>query len=219
MKRLPRAHPRSRGENQARQTGSLRSSGSSPLTRGKPIRTRPTMPLHRLIPAHAGKTTDAAPETASPEAHPRSRGENIERIGRGWSAWGSSPLTRGKRCSAKRRLLIGRLIPAHAGKTAGDASTWPPTPAHPRSRGENLIRSSGDISAQGSSPLTRGKPGPAVDGDLDLGLIPAHAGKTPTRARTVTWRWAHPRSRGENFSFARVTTLRGGSSPLTRGKR
>ena len=50
----------------------------------------------------------------------------------------------------------------------------------------------------GSSPLTRGKLSDALRLAAHPGLIPAHAGKTPTSLpRGVTPR-AHPRSRGEN---------------------
>ena len=52
------------------------------------------------------------------------------------------------------------------------------TRAHPRSRGENLIGVAADLSAQGSSPLTRGKQSFADGFDGSSGLIPAHAGKT-----------------------------------------
>ena len=50
--------------------------------------------------------------------------------------------------------------------------------AHPRSRGENrgLIENLGE--AQGSSPLTRGKPRISSAFPGVRGLIPAHAGKT-----------------------------------------
>ena len=70
----------------------------------------------------------------------------------------------------------------------------------------------------GSSPLTRGKPGNGevlADGER---LIPAHAGNT---AKTPPWRsgsWAHPRSRGENELSALPPCDLHGSSPLTRGK-
>ena len=50
------AHPRSRGENSAPATAIRRPSGSSPLTRGKRQRNVQTVDVHRLIPAHAGKT-------------------------------------------------------------------------------------------------------------------------------------------------------------------
>ena len=50
------AHPRSRGENGERRGASMSIGGSSPLTRGKRIRTVAMRPRARLIPAHAGKT-------------------------------------------------------------------------------------------------------------------------------------------------------------------
>ena len=112
------AHPRSRGENSS--TGSRLTSypGSSPLTRGKLA--SPMLParLQRLIPAHAGKTRTSRIDFLSSRAHPRSRGENYSKIDATWGAMGSSPLTRGKHDVVQLPVLTGRLIPAHAGKTA-----------------------------------------------------------------------------------------------------
>ena len=71
--------------------------------------------------------------------------------------------------------------------------------AHPRSRGENVIRMPERVRDAGSSPLTRGKPRPSCGDVSALRLIPAHAGKTRARARGFGC-WC-------------------GSSPLTRGKR
>ena len=50
------AHPRSRGENRMRHGPGPWRPGSSPLTRGKQHRGHRRSGLHRLIPAHAGKT-------------------------------------------------------------------------------------------------------------------------------------------------------------------
>ena len=50
----------------------------------------------RLIPAHAGKTTEATAISALTQAHPRSRGENVLAAPMIVLIWGSSPLTRGK---------------------------------------------------------------------------------------------------------------------------
>ena len=71
----------------------------------------------------------------------------------------------------------------------------------------------------GSSPLTRGKLVFASDGETELGLIPAHAGKTGYDAAISARIWAHPRSRGENAMFDSARSHCPGSSPLTRGKR
>ena len=52
-----------------------------------------------------------------------------------------------------------------------------------------------------------------------LGLIPAHAGKTSKDSSTESVQWAHPRSRGENGVSHEIGCGVAGSSPLTRGKR
>ena len=112
------AHPRSRGENAHDVEEAVFGGGSSPLTRGKHTRRQVARDDHRLIPAHAGKTTPARPRRGHGRAHPRSRGENI--IARGGRAWrsGSSPLTRGKLGITPPLENRPRLIPAHAGKTS-----------------------------------------------------------------------------------------------------
>ena len=91
---------------------------------------------------------------------------------------GSSPLTRGKPDPVPRRLDGRRLIPAHAGKTRRRCRGHVESPAHPRSRGENLEVDFLKIGGLGSSPLTRGKPSLAPTAAAAAGLIPAHAGKT-----------------------------------------
>ena len=92
-----RAHPRSRGENPTAYRGNAANAGSSPLTRGKPLRGLP----------------GAGPEVA----HPRSRGENARIDAAIRLAQGSSPLTRGKPHRIQGQRGKRGLIPAHAGKT------------------------------------------------------------------------------------------------------
>ena len=70
----------------------------------------------------------------------------------------------------------------------------------------------------GSSPLTRGKPGEGRAGGARGGLIPAHAGKTVFMIVVVATETAHPRSRGENGRPQERVIWKSGSSPLTRGK-
>ena len=131
---------------------------------------------------------------------------------------GPSPLTRGKHSLAAPNAPPGGLIPAHAGKTRHTLCPSSSGTAHPRSRGENSNAADRSTPAGGSSPLTRGK---LVEGarlfDV-VGLIPAHAGKTPLVSHRAISRPAHPRSRGENEYQARKSVTVRGSSPLTRGK-
>ena len=212
------AHPRSRGENRTDGPYGIVPRGSSPLTRGK----RPPAGWSRscpgLIPAHAGKTSTPCGTSSRRWAHPRSRGENIQRQLPVELIQGSSPLTRGKHLiEAEAQQRFG-LIPAHAGKTREAGTSRMPSRAHPRSRGENLQDIFDLVSAAGSSPLTRGKP-PAGHADPSrTGLIPAHAGKTRASWARSCPRRAHPRSRGENLVWHPEDWHPAGSSPLTRGK-
>ena len=131
---------------------------------------------------------------------------------------GSSPLTRGKRDLEEAVPVLGRLIPAHAGKTHGQRSAPSRARAHPRSRGENGMKKYQIDWIQGSSPLTRGKLNERRDLTLPEGLIPAHAGKTARTGTTRARQRAHPRSRGENAHRSPPGSALSGSSPLTRGK-
>ena len=132
-----RAHPRSRGENLQHRPSRCLARGSSPLTRGKRAGVLLGWPACRLIPAHAGKTTEALRVLKPGGAHPRSRGENMVSVLSVCRLGGSSPLTRGKPLVKSRAIEEARLIPAHAGKTIRSAWSRPAARAHPRSRGEN----------------------------------------------------------------------------------
>ena len=212
------AHPRSRGENKPSFSAMLSAVGSSPLTRGKRLRPVPRTPLPGLIPAHAEKTSCRSPGWPESAAHPRSRGENGTASRPRYRARGSSPLTRGKREDSLAPAALGRLIPAHAGKTMPHPASWRQTQAHPRSRGENTAIPPVPLPFTGSSPLTRGKPRSQGCSRRWCGLIPAHAGKTAFGAADPKIDGAHPRSRGENWKYLAVGFALCGSSPLTRGK-
>ena len=214
-----KAHPRSRGEN-GHTKGTLKcTSGSSPLTRGKPRVGGRRRARVRLIPAHAGKTLVVNVGDVGQQAHPRSRGENPRGRAPRTLTRGSSPLTRGKPGTSPTYQRPPRLIPAHAGKTHATCHRRHPPTAHPRSRGENGIFVFSVIFLVGSSPLTRGKRLSSQRTSTAARLIPAHAGKTTGRAWRCAGSWAHPRSRGENESCAADGRQLPGSSPLTRGKR
>ena len=192
--------------------------GSSPLTRGKLVHGLLNGDRGRLIPAHAGKTSGRITVCHAFPAHPRSRGENVLMSLGLWARSGSSPLTRGKLRSLTRSSLTGRLIPAHAGKTAVIDTLIADRAAHPRSRGENRLLLPQRPVERGSSPLTRGKRGPLPRPLGRVRLIPAHAGKTVKFGYTNRDGSAHPRSRGENGLGVGRLRCGCGSSPLTRGK-
>ena len=213
-----RAHPRSRGENIQTSSQTVKTSGSSPLTREKRRAGCIDGLVQRLIPAHAGKTDAARPERERAGAHPRSRGENRCFEDAPLGCRGSSPLTRGKQSYVPGFGALGGLIPAHAGKTLVGVSSHRVRRAHPRSRGENVSCAIVIIRVSGSSPLTRGKHSWGPCPLSRSWLIPAHAGKTSAHRAHSGGERAHPRSRGENRFSWLVSSTPLGSSPLTRGK-
>ena len=151
--------------------------------------------------------------------HPRSHGENVIDDGEARTGGGSSPLTRGKRPASDRGHGTAGLIPAHAGKTVPQGPRRSVSRAHPRSREENYAGASDVLRRNGSSPLTRGKRHACSARPVRDRLIPAHAGKTSSFSWLLRRSAAHPRSRGENSRVVMMVPFRGGSSPLTRGKR
>ena len=114
-------------------------------------------------------------------------------------------------------LHVG-LIPARAGKTRMLFTASALHPAHPRSRGENVVPLGQAAWVRGSSPLARGKPGAPHQRARLFRLIPARAGKTKPLNKTNPTLRAHPRSRGENLGAGVKVAESGGSSPLARGK-
>ena len=67
-------------------------------------------------------------------------------------------------------------------------------------------------------PRIRGEHGPGNRSREDaVGIIPAYAGSTPTRASGTNRRWDHPRIRGEHGGALSSPSGVSGSSPHTRG--
>ena len=85
--------------------------------------------------------------------------------------------------------------------------------------GENTFALAYVVGAKGSSPRGRGKLRAQDRSAHHLGLIPAWAGKTPTRRMAAPCPWAHPRVGGENRRLGGRRRRYQGSSPRGRGKR
>ena len=113
--------------------------GSSPLTRGTPVRFKPSFSLIRFIPAYAGNSRETVSRSKSKSVHPRLRGELNLRSDNVSEAGGSSPLTRGTRDSGRVCYLIARFIPAYAGNSILELHSSLCYPAHPRLRGELML--------------------------------------------------------------------------------
>ena len=110
-------HPRACGTNSLQHLTILRSDGSSPRMRDKPVGEPFPCVAVRIIPAHAGQTLAFASPLVRVTDHPRACGANFGRHGLVDGVHGSSPRMRGKRTIGCFLDFVPRIIPAHAGQT------------------------------------------------------------------------------------------------------
>ena len=178
--------------------GRVRDAGSPPRMRGRPV-SWPTPGRHRrLTPAYAGKTTRASAALPRTRAHPRVCGEDyLDRLDAA-GVKGSPPRMRGRRSSKRGTPHDHRLTPAYAGKTPRRALPASACRAHPRVCGEDPPSSPSRTGATGSPPRMRGRLAWRKGDVADVGLTPAYAGKTRSRASRRRVGRAHPRVCGED---------------------
>ena len=131
---------------------------------------------------------------------------------------GLSPLARGKRRVAKRRILQVGPIPAGAGETAARRDQSQTCRAYPRWRGGNTCTHPDAPTRWGLSPLARGKLQVAEHFHSRRGPIPAGAGETTCGMASSRASRAYPRWRGGNVVSVNTAIQQQGLSPLARGK-
>ena len=131
--------------------------GSPPRMRGKLRCCCHCASPPRITPADAGKTHLHAPLLLLPEDHPRGCGENAIGHEGDQGIKGSPPRMRGKLNNESLGILLGRITPADAGKTAICGSNTKRQKDHPRGCGENAFPSSPTAVTEGSPPRMRGK--------------------------------------------------------------
>ena len=150
-------HPRLRGEGVISPADHGFSSGSSPPARGRAAPSPPWPLAWRVIPACAGKGTQAIPEAWIRAGHPRLRGEG-ERVGQHpGDDDGSSPPARGRAAGSAPSPSRFRVIPACAGKGKAAERGHRLVPGHPRLRGEGSRSAWLRKTGVGSSPPARGR--------------------------------------------------------------
>ena len=171
-------HPRPCGEKPCTLLGDAMAAGSPPPMRGKGTFFLQNVPLHRITPAHAGKSPRCNYFRGSPKDHPRPCGEKEQVRPTAAGRRGSPPPMRGKE-SVMDYVSIGIMD-------------------HPRPCGEKVgvrvrVRAGG-----GSPPPMRGKVHMAFYPPL-IGITPAHAGKSPYMLTLTQKNWDHPRPCGEKI--------------------
>ena len=131
---------------------------------------------------------------------------------------GSSPRVRGKAQKQITPANLSGIIPAGAGKSFVEVNFDRLRSDHPRGCGEKLRAAPRGRGNAGSSPRVRGKEQTLRNEALNLGIIPAGAGKRLSGASVPTARQDHPRGCGEKAGSPRGPCGLWGSSPRVRGK-
>ena len=111
-------HPRIRGEHMMALAVASSHAGSSPHTRGAPVRVNGADNVRRIIPAYAGSTSGWIVGRRGVWDHPRIRGEHPRSKSPGGFFHGSSPHTRGALRLHRRHQTRRGIIPAYAGSTS-----------------------------------------------------------------------------------------------------
>ena len=146
-------HPRSRGVYRQYRDMQVNVTGSSPLARGLPSRTKGAMMPGRIIPARAGFT--------------------LLQLGADLPGQGSSPLARGLLLPARFGRLWRRIIPARAGFTPW--RNW----GTALSRGSSPLARGLPVSAPDTPPRDRIIPARAGFTMAESGLSPKSGGSSP----------------------------------------
>ena len=214
-----RVHPRTGGATGYRGRGLFGNQGPSPHTRGNRLRAVEPPGGAGSIPAHAGQPAAVGARLTARRVHPRTRGATHRVAISGRYDAGPSPHTRGNRRRGCRAQLRERSIPAHAGQPMPGRRWCRVARVHPRTRGATRLARGESVSRQGPSPHTRGNPLLGMDGTLDRGSIPAHAGQPRAVRSSRSSSRVHPRTRGATPLPAHGGILLEGPSPHTRGNR
>ena len=210
-------HPRACGEHATVCAVKGGQSGSSPRMRGTLFASACCIFPPGIIPAHAGNTFPHRAPSTPYRDHPRACGEHLRFRCRSFSLAGSSPRMRGTLCLLIKRIAQPGIIPAHAGNTRNTLVLGNPSRDHPRACGEHVKCAHGVRFGMGSSPRMRGTHRRAFRQGRRAGIIPAHAGNTPSTSSDARYSGDHPRACGEHTRFVVKSKVATGSSPRMRG--
>ena len=171
-----------------------------------------------ITPAPAGKTPTVKSYPIFFQDHPRTCGENEANRKVKKFIRGSPPHLRGKQFRKNKIGIQRRITPAPAGKTTRVFACISVYGDHPRTCGENSMRSRAKSTPPGSPPHLRGKPLLSLLFSSILRITPAPAGKTKQWILHRLKHRDHPRTCGENLHGEIVEIVAQGSPPHLRGK-
>ena len=210
-------HPRACGEQIGDDVPAGCYYGSSPRVRGTGCHRPDRCRVRRFIPARAGNRTARRTTSPASSVHPRACGEQAFRSSPAAFATGSSPRVRGTVPRHRHGRDRRRFIPARAGNSAAASTATADHLVHPRACGEQGCFSCSARRSRGSSPRVRGTAHVAHRLRVPPRFIPARAGNSWCRSRSLRAVPVHPRACGEQASIASWKSGAFGSSPRVRG--
>ena len=146
-----------------------------PLMRGRARNARNPLRMGGITPAHAGKSLTLFLCSLTQWNYPRSCGEEARTALVLFFQWELPPLMRGRARPPQPKQSNTGITPAHAGKSGCDEELRIRHRNYPRSCGEEAMNSRAFWIYQELPPLMRGR-------DLTLGLIASQMGITPAHA-------------------------------------
>ena len=169
--------------------------------RGKAPKNKGRKSALRITPAHAGKRVKIPFLKNFVRDHPRTCGEKPLQGEDFFILVGSPPHMRGKALKVRKPVVTAGITPAHAGKRCGSDMQLGRQRDHPRTCGEKTDASSVQVKALGSPPHMRGKEKTLFIVTFNIGITPAHAGKSYVNGSKVDIDEDHPRTCGEKKNF------------------
>ena len=212
-----RDHPRACGAHMPFTQDILSAAGSSPRMRGSHGFCDADVRVMGIIPAHAGLTRKKKALKYGDRDHPRACGAHDDFALHCNTESGSSPRMRGSPGMPEDENEKGGIIPAHAGLTASLLGSRLPPGDHPRACGAHGKRRGGHTAGRGSSPRMRGSRSLFMVKNMQLGIIPAHAGLTLVNELIPHRYRDHPRACGAHLPGPSRERPGAGSSPRMRG--
>ena len=213
------AHPRMRGDHNARWSSWSRITGPPPHARGSPAPAASSSTPARPTPACAGITADVRGRARAHQAHPRMRGDHARIAEIAPEGTGPPPHARGSPRQSGSPARRTRPTPACAGITNAWCSCRTRMTAHPRMRGDHFpLRHAGDHLC-GPPPHARGSLRVIPRALPVIRPTPACAGITGGGTQSPAPTAAHPRMRGDHTGVRHPAYPARGPPPHARGSR
>ena len=192
--------------------------GSPPRAWGQWARKHTPRWSTRFTPTGVGTIAASTPILPRPSVHPHGRGDNVAGEQRQRRETGSPPRAWGQLPRPSSALSLRRFTPTGVGTMRSTGYCLSSSAVHPHGRGDNQLRSSIDVAANGSPPRAWGQCALPPQNELPARFTPTGVG-TMWRGRSRRDASAvHPHGRGDNGLATKDGKSKFGSPPRAWGQ-